>query len=389
MQSRSIIFKLVDQLEADLKKGFKHIKISEIWFGDFNDNVHVTVNVNKCTLIYQYKKYKLYLIYYVDQAITFYPKKINGIKHLTGRHRQLIGQINTLTVNGVYLHSNLYKGTIEEHGKYLYNGTFDLLLNPIGYGKITCNHGDTYEGNWTNIKSCNKLRRNVSVWDKLFNSDILGFIIITYNNGDTYEGYMNNGDRQGKGKYLCSDGEIYDGDWNNDNIHGYGMHLLTNGEKYEGEWINNRKIGLGKYTYIDGSIYDGELINDQKTGWGMHTYIDGSIYSGEWIYGQYHGKGVFYCKQTNILTSGYWKYDLFVKGEQVDFNNKKISFGTWNNIHMLTSGYILILSGKLTLIAVHKGINLIPNKIKKSRITMHTQLNKVYKHKKKIDFLRF
>ena len=40
--------------------------------------------------------------------------------------------------------------------------------------------------------------------------------MLTYSNGDIYEGELNNGQKNGKGKFTYSNGDIYYGEWKND-----------------------------------------------------------------------------------------------------------------------------------------------------------------------------
>ena len=49
------------------------------------------------------------------------------------------------------------------------------------------------------------------------------------NNGDIYEGYMQNGKRNGQGKYTFASGAFYEGEWKNHKQHGRGRYVSSKG----------------------------------------------------------------------------------------------------------------------------------------------------------------
>lgn len=52
--------------------------------------------------------------------------------------------------------------------------------------------------------------------------------------GDVFEGFLNNGTKEGMGKYTWSSGIVYDGNYKNNEKHGYGVLELPNGDRFEG-----------------------------------------------------------------------------------------------------------------------------------------------------------
>jgi len=54
---------------------------------------------------------------------------------------------------------------------------------------------------------------------------------------EEYIGETNDqGQRDGKGRYLFRNGNWYDGEWKCDEMHGYGVWICLNGVKYEGQF---------------------------------------------------------------------------------------------------------------------------------------------------------
>jgi hypothetical protein len=66
---------------------------------------------------------------------------------------------------------------------------------------------------------------------------------IFYSNGDIYEGsfslpsgQINDGMRNGYGKYTLKTRERYEGQWKDNKKHGEGSHFYPRGEFYKGGW---------------------------------------------------------------------------------------------------------------------------------------------------------
>ena len=52
---------------------------------------------------------------------------------------------------------------------------------------------------------------------------------------------------KGKGILKSYFGDIYEGDWDDGNQNGKGRYIFKNGNIYEGEWKNNKKNGVMKF----------------------------------------------------------------------------------------------------------------------------------------------
>ena len=131
-----------------------------------------------------------------------------------------------------------------------------------------------------------------------------------------YEGEMNNGVKEGKGKYYFDNGDKYDGEWKEGKMEGKGIYYYINGNKYDGEWVNEKKEGKGILYYSNGDKYDGEWKNNIKEGNGTYYYKNGNKYEGEWKEGKMEGKGIFFFSNGDKY-DGEWK------------NNKKEGYGTY------------------------------------------------------------
>ena len=116
---------------------------------------------------------------------------------------------------------------------------------------------------------------------------------IRLNNGDIYEGYMQNGKRNGQGKYTFASGAFYEGEWKNHKQHGRGKYVSSKGWSYEGDWRSDKMHGRGRYTYADGSYYEGELADGRFEGQGKQVSKNGDVYEGQWKNDQRHGKGTY------------------------------------------------------------------------------------------------
>ena len=77
--------------------------------------------------------------------------------------------------------------------------------------------------------------------------------IIQY--GYNYTGDLNNGVRDGKGKYIYSNGDTYDGEWKNDLKEGEGTFTFhEDSHTYVGQFLNNtffpRNIKLHRNIFL-------------------------------------------------------------------------------------------------------------------------------------------
>ncbi len=150
------------------------------------------------------------------------------------------------------------------------------------------------------------------------------------NNGDIYEGYMQNGKRNGQGKYTFASGAFYEGEWKNHKQHGRGRYVSSKGWSYEGDWRNDKMHGRGRYTYADGSWYEGEFANDKFEGQGRRVFASGAAYEGGWHSDKMHGSGRY-----TFADGSYYEGELADgkfdgSGKQVS-QNGDVYEGQWKN----------------------------------------------------------
>lgn len=120
-----------------------------------------------------------------------------------------------------------------------------------------------------NITKCDDERsyvtaKYVGCFDVEDNRD--GYGVMTFNNGQTYEGFYKKDKRDGYGKLTLKDGTVYDGNWVNNKRDGYGKLTYEDGSFYDGNWANNMKNGVGKsLSKNDGQItsQEGDFKNDR------------------------------------------------------------------------------------------------------------------------------
>lgn len=99
--------------------------------------------------------------------------------------------------------------------------------------------------------------------------------VVEWRNGDRFEGRLENGLRQGKGRFTSqANGFRYEGEMKDDEFHGQGTYTSENGTRYEGNWKNGVKDGQGKLTFPDGDFWEGLFSNDERTDQGKMTFVD-------------------------------------------------------------------------------------------------------------------
>ena len=88
---------------------------------------------------------------------------------------------------------------------------------------------------------------------------------IEYEDGDIYEGNVNDStdQKQGKGKYFCTDGTVIAGTWKNDYLNGQGTVIYPNRDRYAGTFKNDKRNGGGTYRFRNGDTYRGKWKNDK------------------------------------------------------------------------------------------------------------------------------
>lgn len=131
---------------------------------------------------------------------------------------------------------------------------------------------------------------------------------INYNNQDSYTGDMNNGRREGEGKYTFSNGDVYEGAFENNEISGKGKYLFDNGNEYEGTFQEGTAQGYGTFTWmLDSHLgeYTGFFLNNEASGKGKLVMRTGDIYEGEFSEGIFHGKGVMKFCNGDVFEGNY------------------------------------------------------------------------------------
>lgn len=109
---------------------------------------------------------------------------------------------------------------------------------PHGFGTMTFNDGDIYEGEWIEGR-------------------FEGEGIIKFAGGDRYEGQLLDWVFNGNGTYYYLDGDLYYGEWSKGVQKGFGTYLWIEGDSYVGEWEGGMFHGNGIYTFEDGESLNG------------------------------------------------------------------------------------------------------------------------------------
>jgi len=132
--------------------------------------------------------------------------------------------------------------TFAEHGYHgeLKNGQKN------GYGKLTCENGDIYEG--TFVEDMQQ-----------------GTGVFTYANGYKYDGEFLKGKWNGRGKFTFADGGYYKGDFREGKFHGQGSFVFAHGDCYDGEVSANMRHGEGTYWFANGNSYKGHFVKNKMT----------------------------------------------------------------------------------------------------------------------------
>ena len=142
-----------------------------------------------------------------------------------------------------------YKGVLS-FNTGIYEGEI-LAEKADGWGKMSYNDGDFYEGDWKQGR-IEGFGTFISVKED------------RYIGGYKYVGYFKNGLRNGRGTLTWGNGYKYEGDWNNDLMDGKGIFTWDAGHKYVGDFKLGNKHGQGTLYNADGSIsYSGQWVNDE------------------------------------------------------------------------------------------------------------------------------
>lgn len=124
---------------------------------------------------------------------------------------------------------------------------------------------------------------------------------------------------------------IYEGEINNGKKEGYGKYISKNGETYIGQWKNNEKKGKGVLLKDKKIIYEGEFDFDNPDGIGKYYYENGNYYIGQFIEGKRHGKGILYNKNDKIIYDGEFAFDIYEGNGTVFLENGDYYNGQFND----------------------------------------------------------
>lgn len=117
---------------------------------------------------------------------------------------------------------------------------------------------------------------------------------------ETFTGNLQEGVREGSGKYTWPDGSTYEGEYKHGIRHGKGTIKFADGGMYTGTFCDGQLSGTGLMKYSNGDIYKGGFEKGHKEGQGCYhfakyrcqfvgTFAAGAFKLGRWI----HSDGSF------------------------------------------------------------------------------------------------
>ena len=310
----------------------------------------------------------------------------SNIKNTTQKYNNKSSKIQKIT----YPDGSIYEGEIKNGLRH-------------GYGILTNENGDLYQGNWANDKregKCFEIK-NGDTFEGFYINDIRnGKCIINYKNGDKFEGILVNGMKEGYGIQTDFEKQSeYKGDFKNNLFEGNGEIITKNGyyfkgqflhglrhgdkciekkegfKKYEGqfrrdkmngegifEWFSGNAKGdiykgqfkddlfdgKGFYRYSNGNTYIGEYLNGKKHGKGKEIYYDGSVYEGDFKNGEKTGKGKFEDYEGNIYEGNFFNGYKHSIGK-ITFANGDVLEGLWMYDKIEGNAYFTSKDGKCYL----------------------------------------
>lgn len=143
--------------------------------------------------------------------------------------------------------ANLYFGEVDESGKR------------SGFGRVSFENGDKFEGEWVN--------------------DFMhGFGLYIWKDNGWYKGEILNGEIRGRGIRKFLDGSIYEGEFVKGKRHGNGKMTFKNGDIYEGTWQADAMSGDGDYIWAKtNDSYKGKFRYDMRSN-GVLTLSTGETF---------------------------------------------------------------------------------------------------------------
>jgi hypothetical protein len=142
-----------------------------------------------------------------------------------------------------------------------------------------------------------------------------GYGVLTFENGDHFEGNFQHGQREGYGILSYANGDQYRGHFHLDKRQGRGVMIYGNGNRYVGSFDRGYRNGNGVLTYADGSIYDGTFVYGYQSGFGLWYQANGDFYEGETQRDHWHGSGKWTRFSTAEIITGRFEKSKPVPGE--------------------------------------------------------------------------
>ncbi len=220
---------------------------------------------------------------------------------------------------------------------------------------ITCNennHGDIYNPENKPLNHKEEPQRDQCLESVHRFNYPDGSYKISWKNGCTYEGPISNNKMNGKGIFKFTGGSIYNGFFKDGKMCGYGT-LIGERFKYTGQWQDDKMNGVGKIEYGNGNVYNGKWVNSMRCGFGTlttnyytHTGLWDEIcqmdwvsqssimmikYEGNMLYGKRHGEGVFYYPDGKYYKGMFFDDNFHGTGVMYDKNGEIIYDGEYHH----------------------------------------------------------
>ena len=176
---------------------------------------------------------------------------------------------------------------VKEFTNGTYIGCLDYESNANGFGTLTYNNGNVYQGNWS---------RN----------SMNGFGTMNFSNGDSYTGNWVKNAMEGAGKMLYANQGYYNGNFKNNMFHGTGEQKIVFRGQYhrlKGVFINNEFFKGRKEIFFEND--DRSILNYKEGAISKTEYIAATFK--ETTVGSHYSngklkKGLKVYTQNNIIT---------------------------------------------------------------------------------------
>lgn len=153
--------------------------------------------------------------------------------------------------------------------------------NLTGKGiRYTTENDHSYIGDFVNgLREGKGVDKRInSIYDGEFKSDKKwGYGKISFDTGDSYEGGFENNKFSGQGHYIWKkNGHEYIGGYKNGQFHGKGFYKWGEKEYYKGDYVNGVKEGLGEIAYPDGKKFIVTFKGGKPDGIGIYEDSQGN-----------------------------------------------------------------------------------------------------------------